>query len=73
MLLYYTHEISALLSVKAASAQGFALPRSPPKRPFTRSRMESWLGSYGCSLLGISNTAGIGCKLNLFRKEKSEV
>lgn len=33
-----------------------------PSKCFTRVSSESWLGSYGLSLLGISNTAGTGCK-----------
>lgn len=41
--------------------QCYAAPKSPPSTFFTRSRMESWLGSYGCSLLGISSIAGTGC------------
>eukprot|EP00879_Flechtneria_rotunda_P018235 GHRR01019130.1.p1 GENE.GHRR01019130.1~~GHRR01019130.1.p1 ORF type:complete len:133 (+),score=14.49 GHRR01019130.1:202-600(+) len=43
-----------------------AITESPshakPSRCFTRLSNESWLGSYGLSLLGISRIAGIGCK-----------
>ncbi len=35
--------------------------QSPPNMIFTLFRMESLLGSYGCSLLGISRIAGTGC------------
>ena len=41
---------------------GTLLQTSPPNMIFTRVMMESLLGSYGCSLLGISRIAGIGCK-----------
>lgn len=41
--------------------QCYAAFKSPPNTFFTRCRIESWLASYGCSLLGISSIAGTGC------------
>ena len=57
-----------VISVRASPAadshgnpQCYAALKSPPSTFFTRCRMESWLASYGCSLLGISSIAGTGC------------
>ncbi len=48
-----------LVTCKATS---FLAAYCAPSMCWTLDRMESWLGSYGLSLLGTSRTAGIGCK-----------